>query len=363
MVPVTVLLLLCDFIEDDMSKGVCLITGASSGIGKAMARWLVQGGWCVVGVARRDKELQELKAELGEDFIPKVCDVSNGSDVKNTSDQLKEKDIIPTYFFLNAGCGKNEGDGLSANVHEEVMKTNYLGVMNWLEHWLKYSLEQNSQATFIATSSIVALYPIPYNAAYSASKGALTACFESLRIQHVDKNVKFVTVMPGGIKTDILKDLNKSVADKANNTLSRFMLKEEDAAKRILDGVFKEKKEIIIFPTSLLWLGRIMSLLPTKSSTRVFAWIHGNKTKQQAIIGLFAGGLVAALGAIVAVTLFITGVVAAELISIAIAVVATTIAALAVSGITYMLSKPDTKIDEVNTLEKDSSRKVDNESL
>lgn len=161
--------------------------------------------------------------------------------------------------------------------------------------------------------------------------------------------------MPGGIKTDILNNLNKSIA---NNMLGWFVLKKEDAAKRILDGVLKGKKEIIILPTSLLWLGRIMSLLPTKSSTRVSAWVHGNKTKQQAIIGLFAGGSVAALGATIAVTLFITGVVAAKLISIA--VVATTIAALAVGGITYMLSKPSTKIDEVNTLEKDSSRKVDN---
>ncbi|WP_264719134.1 SDR family NAD(P)-dependent oxidoreductase [Wolbachia endosymbiont (group A) of Lasioglossum morio] len=328
-----------------MSKRVCLITGASSGIGEVMARQLVQGGWRVVGVARNNEKLQGLGAELGKDFTPMVCDVSNGSDVKNTSDQLKEKDIIPTYFFLNAGYGENEGDGLSANVHEKVMKTNYFGVVNWLEHWLKYSLDRNSQATFIATSSMAALYPLPYNAAYSASKGALTACFDSLRIQHVDNNVKFVTVMPGGIKTNILKNLNKSIA-KANNMLSWFVLKKEDAAKRILDGVLKGKKEIIILPTSLLCLGRIMSLLPTKSSTRVSAWIHGNKTKQQAIIGLFAGGSVAALGATIAVTLFITGVVAAELISIAIAVVATTIAALAVGGITYMLSKPSTKIDE-----------------
>lgn len=131
------------FYRGDMSKRVCLITGASSGIGEVMARQLVQGGWRVVGVARSDKKLQGLEAELGKDFTPMVCDVSNGSDVKNTSDKLKEKDIIPTYFFLNAGYGENEGDGLSANVHEKVMKTNYLGVMNWLEHWLKYSLDRS----------------------------------------------------------------------------------------------------------------------------------------------------------------------------------------------------------------------------
>src|ERR1700738_409119 len=82
---------------------IALVTGASSGIGKAISRELVKRGWQVVGVARSADKLEQLQKELSDFFIPLVCDVSRKEEVAQISLSILNKGLIPSLFFLNAG--------------------------------------------------------------------------------------------------------------------------------------------------------------------------------------------------------------------------------------------------------------------
>ena len=85
------------------SKNLALITGASSGIGAALSRELVQRGWSVIGMARSQDKLAALQKELGYSFTPVICDISQKSEIERASREILEKEKCPTHFFLNAG--------------------------------------------------------------------------------------------------------------------------------------------------------------------------------------------------------------------------------------------------------------------
>ncbi|WP_343289579.1 SDR family NAD(P)-dependent oxidoreductase [Wolbachia endosymbiont of Encarsia formosa] len=108
--------------------------------------------------------------------------------------------MIPNLFFLNAGCGEIE-DKFHTNIHRKTFETNYFGVINWIEEWLSYS----HSATFVAISSLVVVHATPHASAYCASKAALRSCFQSLKIQYANSSTKFITIMPGPVKTDMFK--------------------------------------------------------------------------------------------------------------------------------------------------------------
>lgn len=174
-----------------MSRKICLITGASSGIGENLARLLIKDGWLVVGAARRTEKLKKLKEEFGINFLPVTCDVSKSKEISDASNLLRKKNIIPNLFFLNAGCAEIE-DGFHTDVHRETFEINYFGAVSWIEEWLN----SNSSVTFVAISSLVAVHATPQASAYCASKAALRSCFESLNLQYANSATKFITVLP-----------------------------------------------------------------------------------------------------------------------------------------------------------------------
>ncbi|GFY65278.1 fatty acyl-CoA reductase [Trichonephila inaurata madagascariensis] len=186
-----------------MDRKICLITGASSGIGESLAQLLIKDGWFVVGIARRTEKLEKIKEELGSNFLPITCDVGKSENIRNSSDFLKKQNIIPKLFFLNAGCGEIEGE-FHTDIHRKTFETNYFGIINWIEEWLSHS----NSTTFVAISSLVAVHATPHASGYCASKAALRSCFESLKIQYANSATKFITVMPGPVKTDMLKSKN-----------------------------------------------------------------------------------------------------------------------------------------------------------
>ncbi|WP_353270333.1 SDR family NAD(P)-dependent oxidoreductase [Wolbachia endosymbiont (group A) of Myopa testacea] len=236
-----------------MDRKVCLITGTSSGIGKSLAQLLIKDGWFVVGIARHTEKLEKLKEELGNNFLPVMCNVGNCENIRNSSDFLKRQNITPNLFFLNAGCGEIENE-FHTDTHRKTFETNYFGVINWIEEWLSY----NHSATFVTISSLVAVHATPHASAHCASKAALRSCFESLKIQYANSATKFITVMPGPVKTDMLK----------SNKLLPFTWEPQKAAAYILKSVFKGKK-VIAFPIFWQLFFHILRILPTKMVVRI----------------------------------------------------------------------------------------------
>jgi len=230
----------------------CLVTGASSGIGKEIAKEMIKKGWKVIGIARREEFLNEITKELSKDkFIPFVCDVSNTKQVKKTSEEIKSKGLKPTLFYLNAGTGDVEKSNVVSTInHQKVFDTNYFGIVSWIENWFDAAREQGG-GTFVATSSVVSLYAPPGSSTYSASKAAINSCFQALRTKHIQNNVGFCYVNVGPVDTAMLKTDKKLP----------FTQTAKDCAKSIVEGVFSNKRQIETHWFYYIFM-RIVNLLP-----------------------------------------------------------------------------------------------------
>jgi len=229
----------------NMTTKTCLITGASSGIGLELSREMVKRGWKVIGIARREDKLKEIEHELGTNnfgpnsFVPFVCDVGNQEQIHSVSEKIKSMDLKPTLFFLNAGTGELEQKwDFSTKIHERTFATNYFGTIAWIEEWLS-SVKQFGGGTFVATSSVAALFATPGSTAYATSKIAL----------------------PGPTDTEMLKGAG------AKNM--PFIHKADDEAKYIVEQVFAGKKRIepSWFYSCML---RILNCLPDKIALKLF---------------------------------------------------------------------------------------------
>lgn len=159
------------------SKNLALITGASFGIGEALSRELVKRGWSVIGIARSQDKLAAIQKELGDAFMPVVCDISQKSEIERASKEILKKEMCPTHFFLNAGIAGEKvienPQAFDLSMHEKIMAVNYFGVLSFVEFWEKHALN-NGGANFIVTSSINAIFAPPTGSAYCASKAAIS---------------------------------------------------------------------------------------------------------------------------------------------------------------------------------------------
>lgn len=237
----------------------CLITGASSGIGKHLAIEMVNRGWTVIGIARRAELLEQLKKTLGESFIPFVCDVSDLKRVHDVSETIKARGLKPTLFFLNAGTGEIEPKwSIVTADHQRTFATNYLGTLAWIEEWLVL-VKALGGGTFVATSSVNALLATPGAAAYSASKIAIVHCFDSLRRQYLYDNIGFSVVLPGPVATDMLKGFPNGLP---------FTHGPDEEARFIIDEVFAGKKQIE--PSWYYSISsRLLNLLPDAAVVKI----------------------------------------------------------------------------------------------
>lgn len=238
-----------------------LVTGASSGIGEAISRELVKRGWVVIGIARSFDKLIQIQNELSDSFISMVCDVSKKEDIEKISTEIIGKNLCPSLFFLNAGLA---GEAVIENpkkfdvkIHEEIMRVNYFGVLNWVEFWER-PCQRNGGANFIVTSSINAIFAPPTGSAYSASKAAIAKAFESLSLTYYATNLRFSIMYPGPVDTAGLKVPRKLP----------FTWKPEKMAKCMVDFALSSKSicEPVLFYKIIT---RLLRLLPAKYTIKL----------------------------------------------------------------------------------------------
>lgn len=183
---------------------IALVTGASSGIGKALSTDLVSRGWLVIGIARSVDKLDQLKTSLGDSFVPLNCDVSQRSSIRHTSEKILQMGLCPSLFFLNAGIAGEKAienpKQFDVHMHEKIMSVNYFGALSWIQDFEKQALS-NGGATFIATSSVNAIFAPPAASGYAASKVAIAKAFEGLSLTYFETNLKFLVVYPGPVDT------------------------------------------------------------------------------------------------------------------------------------------------------------------
>ena len=176
---------------------VVLITGASSGIGKSTAEFLVTKGFTVYGTSRNPKQ-QEVN---GVHFL--ALDVTKPETIATAMEQVLEKEARVDVLINNAGKGIT---GPLEEIPEEELKsifeTNYFGPLRVIKAVLPGMRKQGS-GLIINVTSIAGYMGLPYRSAYSATKGALGLTTEALRMELKEFNIKLTNVAPGDFATNI----------------------------------------------------------------------------------------------------------------------------------------------------------------
>ena len=195
-----------------VSEKVILITGASSGIGEATARLLVQNGAKVVLSARREERLQKLAAELGENACCLKSDVCSLEDMQAAAALAKEKFGRIDALFANAGI-MPAGNLSELQVQDwmRMVNVNIVGVLNAMAAVLPEFLAQKS-GHIVVTSSAAGTRSVPGNAVYCGTKHFVRAMLDSFRMEAVTEgsNIHATTIYPGAVKTELLNTVAPS---------------------------------------------------------------------------------------------------------------------------------------------------------
>lgn len=198
----------------DMNGKVIIITGASSGIGEATARLLVQNGAKVVLSARRVERLQKLADELGENACYLKSDVSSLEDMQAVAALANEKFGKIDALFANAGI-MPAGNMSELQVQDwtRMVNVNVIGVLNAMAAVLPGFLAQKS-GHIIVTSSAAGTRSVPGNAVYCGTKHFVRAMLDSFRMESVmeGSNIHATTIYPGAVKTELLNSVAPSEA-------------------------------------------------------------------------------------------------------------------------------------------------------
>jgi NADP-dependent 3-hydroxy acid dehydrogenase YdfG len=238
---------------------VALITGASSGIGEALARRLRDDGYHLTLVARRGERLIRLAQELGgpERVLPLVCDVRDRQAVAATArvglDHWGRLDLL----VLNAGVGGMSDFGrFDVAVAARVIETNLMGALYWLAPCLP-ELER-AAGTVVGISSLAAGFGSPRSPAYCASKAALSTFLEGMRVACRDRAIHVLTVEPGWVYTEMTAPFGRLP----------LALDADAAARRIVRAIHGHRA-ILRFPWPAALIVGLMRRAPASLRERV----------------------------------------------------------------------------------------------
>jgi short-subunit dehydrogenase len=252
------------------------ITGASSGIGEAVALALIDEGAVVIGSAPFLEELETVKnkSSCPENFHCVPLDLMQSETLepiaKRMIDQFGRIDIL----MNNAGISQRAlAVDTPVDVDRKIMEIDYFGAVILTKAVLPQMIKQGG-GHLVCTSSMVGVFGFPLRSGYSAAKHAMHGFFESVRIENYQHHIKVNIIIGGRIKTNV--SLDAIMADgKAYGKMDAGQNKgitPQKAAQQILKGIRKNKSEILVGSSELLmvrikrWLPKLHGFLSRKIS-------------------------------------------------------------------------------------------------
>ena len=235
-----------------MNNKTIWITGASSGIGKALAIKFAQEGWKVAISARRENLLKEIsKSQNNIDYFP--LDVTDIEKCKTVFNDVKKKlgDVNISVFCTGIHDPKSEKK-LNLEKVRKIMEVNFFGAVNSINAVYDYYKDKKSGQISIV-SSVAGYRGLPAAGAYCASKSAISSFAESLYFDFKRDNVRISLVSPGFIKTPMTDQ----------NDFPMPMIKSpEFAAEQMFKGLTRSKSFEIHFPKTFTSLMKVLKVIP-----------------------------------------------------------------------------------------------------
>ena len=235
-----------------------LITGASSGIGKSMAKYLIEKYNCrVYAIARNTDRLNSVSFELGNNYIPFSLDVSSKDGWDNLRKYFEENNIYIDVLVNCAGVLPpfKSFEKTTIDELEEVIKINLLADAYSIKALIS---RINEGGAIVNVSSASALCPFGGVSIYSASKSALDNFSVSIGCEY--RKISVSSVLPGFVRTDIMK--NQSLNNREARLIHAFSADSCKVARKILKRAAKRRKRIIVGKDARL-LGFAYKYFPT----------------------------------------------------------------------------------------------------
>lgn len=229
---------------------VIWITGASSGIGKALAKQWAASGARLVLSARNASALEALKSELPnpESHIVVPLDLAQSENFPALVEEVVRLMGTVDILVNNGGMSqRSEVHETDLDVDRRIMEVNYFGNIALTKAVLPYFQKQQS-GTFVVISSIAGKFGFFLRSAYSASKHALHGFYESLMLEEEKNGIKVTIACPGKINTNIsVNALNKSGEKHGEMDHNQATgMSAETCALQLIKAVSKGKKEVLI---------------------------------------------------------------------------------------------------------------------
>jgi len=247
-----------------------LITGASSGIGAALARAYAAHGVTLILTARNEQRLEEVARDCRR----------RGAVVQTASMDVTEKENLAAWMLAmdaahpidlviaNAGISAGGFEGETLGGAQAVFNVNLQGVLNTI-HPLIPKMMARGQGQVAIMSSLAGIHALPSAPAYSASKAAVRFYGDALRPSLAAHGVHVSVICPGWITTPL--------TDK--NTFPMPLIMSVERAARIIQQGIAQKKDRIAFPKSLYFLLRGLDALPRFITTPIFSALPAKQHK------------------------------------------------------------------------------------
>jgi short-subunit dehydrogenase len=231
------------------------ITGASTGIGREVARQYARDGHTVCVSARGVDGLKQLADDCADargSVRAYELDVTDPQRAQDVFDAILNDVGVPDLVILNAGTSAPDTAArFDRELYARIMDVNYMGVINCLQSVLPAFLQQR-RGQLAVVASVAGYRGLPLAAAYCASKSALITLCESLQPELVGHGVSLHVVDPGFIRTPL--------TDK-NRFPMPFLMEVEPAAARLISGLEQGRFEIT-FPKRFTWMVKTLRFLP-----------------------------------------------------------------------------------------------------
>ncbi len=238
------------------------LTGASSGLGLALARRYAMSGAVLGLAARRGEKLEELAAELSATCFIYPLDVTEAEALAAAAEDFIARAGVPDIVIANAGIsiGTLTEDRNDLTSFAAVMAVNVQGMVNTFHPFIA-QMRQARRGRLVGIGSVAGVRGLPGAGAYCASKAAASVYLESLRVELQGSGVKVSTIIPGYIETPMTA---------VNKYPMPFILPVDQAARLIIRRIERGASYAVV-PWQMAIVARLLHLLPNFLFDRVFA--------------------------------------------------------------------------------------------
>jgi short-subunit dehydrogenase len=231
-----------------MRNKVVIITGASSGIGRALARLFASAGSKVAVAARRLDRLNELEEEFGsENLLVVKTDVCREEDCRNLIERTVEKFGGIDILINNAGVSLRASFlNCELSVLHQIMDVNFWGTVYCTKYALPYLL--TGKGSLVGIVSVLGYYGAPGRSGYSASKFAVRGLLDSIRVENRSKKLHVLSVSPGLVNSEVRIStlLYDGTVQGKSPRVKKNMMSAEKCALLIYRGIKRRKQSLIL---------------------------------------------------------------------------------------------------------------------